>query len=113
MIGIARSVMSLHNLIRQMPKVELHVHLTGAVTPDLLLKLAQRNEIALPATTPDEMKSWFKFRDFAHFIEIYLTASSCIRTAGDLEEVARDFLSRQADQNIRYTEFTHTPYIHY
>jgi adenosine deaminase len=105
--------MSLHNFIRQMPKVELHVHLTGAVTPDLLLKLAQRNKITLPATTPDEMRRWFQFRDFAHFIEIYLTASSCIRTVDDLEEITRHFLARQAQENIRYTEFTHTAYTHY
>ena len=86
--------MALDDFIRQMPKVELHVHLIGAVTPDLLLKLAQRNGISLPAATLDEMRSWFRFRDFSHFIETYITAASCIRTVEDLEEVAKDFLIR-------------------
>ena len=98
--------MTLHDFIRQMPKVELHVHLVGAMTPELLLKLAGRNGVALPATEPDQVRDWYRFRDFAHFVEVYLTASACIRSPDDLEEVTRDFFVRQAKQNIRYTEFT-------
>ena len=51
-------------------------------------------------------------RDFAHFVEIYVAASHCIQNQEDIEEVARDFLAGQAAQNIRYTEFTHTAWVH-
>jgi adenosine deaminase len=58
------------------PKVELHVHLVGAMTPDVLLKLARRNRVALPATDPDRVREWYRFRDFAHFVEVYVIAST-------------------------------------
>ena len=41
--------MSLHDFIRDMPKVELHVHLEGSIRPSTLLVLAERNGITLPA----------------------------------------------------------------
>ena len=41
--------MSLHDFIREIPKVELHVHLEGSIRPSTLLALAQRNGVDLPA----------------------------------------------------------------
>lgn len=104
--------MPLEGFIRAMPKVELHVHLIGAIGPERLLTLARRNAVPLPVSTVEEIRDWFRFRDFAHFIEIYVAASRCIQSQEDIEEVARDFLAGQAEQNIRYTEFTHTAWVH-
>jgi adenosine deaminase len=104
--------MNLAQMIRQMPKVELHVHLEGAVQPATLLHLAQKNGITLPVTTEEEVRDWYTFTDFAHFIEIYFAISECICTADDLEYVAREFLRGQAEQNIVYSEVIFTPYIH-
>jgi aminodeoxyfutalosine deaminase len=103
---------SLEGFIRSMPKVELHVHLIGAITPQRLLALAHKNAVPLPVSTVEGMRDWFRFRDFAHFIEVYVATSHCIQTQEDIEEVARDFLAGQAAQNIRYTEFTHTAWVH-
>jgi adenosine deaminase len=104
---------SLESFIRAMPKVELHVHLVGAMAPERLLALARRNAVPIPVSTVEEARDWFRFRDFAHFIEIYLAASSCIQKQEDIEEVARDFLTGQAARNIRYTEFTYTAWTHF
>lgn len=104
---------NLGNLIRQMPKVELHVHLEGAIQPATLLTLAQRNQVALPATDVAGLQKWYRFTNFKHFIEIYLTISSCICTPEDIELIACDFLRNQAAQNIRYSEVTFTPYTHF
>src|SRR5687768_11429386 len=105
--------MSLEAYIRQMPKIELHVHLEGAVQPTTLLKLAEKNQVRLPATTLEEIADWYQFRDFPHFIQIYLTISSCIRTPENIELIAREFLENQAAQNVVYSEITYTPYTHY
>jgi len=105
--------MSLKNFITQMPKVELHVHLEGAIEPATLLKLAKKHKIDLPATTVEGLQSWYKFKDFPHFVEIYLTISSCLRTPEDIELITREFLIGQASQNIRYSEVTYTAYTHY
>jgi adenosine deaminase len=93
---------SLEGFIRSMPKVELHVHLIGAIGPERLLALVRRNAVPLPVSTVEEIRDWFRFRDFAHFIEIYVAAARCIQSEEDLEDVARDFLAGQAAQNIRY-----------
>jgi adenosine deaminase len=101
---------SIDQFIRQMPKVELHVHLEGSVQPKTLLKLAARHHISLPAETAQGIRTWYTFRDFDHFVEIYMTISSCLRTADDIELIAREFLVGQAEQNILYSEVTFTPY---
>lgn len=105
--------MTLTDFIRAMPKVELHVHLQGATQPETWLELARRNAIQLPADTVEGMREWFIFTDFPHFVQVYMKICECIRTPDDIEWMTREFLAGQAAQNIRYTEFTYTPHIHY
>lgn len=93
-----------------MPKVELHVHLEGSVRPETLIQLAAKYNIALPAKNLDELKDWYAFKDFDHFIEVYMAISGCFRHADDIELIAREFLIGQAKQNIKYSEVTFTPY---
>jgi aminodeoxyfutalosine deaminase len=103
----------LESYLRAMPKVELHVHLEGSIQPQLLLELARRNRVDLPVTTAEDVETWYRFTDFAHFIEIYLAISRCICTPDDIEQIARAFLQGQAEQNIRYSEVIFTPYTHF
>lgn len=102
--------MTLNVYLTAMPKIELHVHMEGSIRPETLLSLADRHGVELPARTVEELRTWYTFTDFAHFIEIYRAISSCIRTPEDVERIARDFLSGQAAQNIVYSEVTYTPY---
>lgn len=104
---------TLENFIVQMPKVELHVHLEGSVQPQTLLKLAKRHNIILPADNLEGLLKWYTFSDFAHFLDIYMTISSCLRTVEDIELITREFLIGQAEQNILYSEVTFTPYNQY
>ena len=105
--------MSIQHFIEKMPKVELHVHLEGSIRPETLIQLAQRHRVDLPAKTIQELRSWYTFTDFAHFIEIYRTFARCLRSAEDIELITREFLIGQAEQNIRYSEVTYTPYSQY
>lgn len=106
-------MMPLLNFIKDMPKVELHVHLEGSIRPETLLKLAQHNNIPLPVTTVAELQTWYTFTGFPHFIEVYKTISRCICTPDDIELITRDFLQGQAEQNILYTEATYTALTQY
>lgn len=101
--------MSLTRLIRDMPKVELHVHLEGSIRPDTLLALAARHGQSLPATTVEGLREWFAFRDFDHFLEVYVASASCLRTPEDIERITADFLAGQAAQNVLHSEVTYTP----
>ena len=100
----------IESFITQMPKVELHVHLEGSVRPETLIQLAAKYNVALPAKNLDELKDWYTFKDFDHFIEVYMAISGCFRHADDIELIAREFLIGQAAQNIKYSEVTFTPY---
>ncbi|HEX2253162.1 MAG TPA: adenosine deaminase [Thermoanaerobaculia bacterium] len=96
--------MSLESFLLRMPKAELHVHLEGSIRPATLLALARRHGVALPADDEAGLREWFRFRDFEHFVEIYLAVSSCLRDAEDFHALALDFLAEQARQNVLYTE---------
>ena len=97
----------------KMPKVELHVHLEGAIAAPTLLALAERHGIALPGRTEAELTNWLQFRDFPHFAEVYQAISRCIQTPEDLEMLTYEFLRGQAQQAIWHTEFTFTAWTHF
>ncbi|MBT3589997.1 MAG: adenosine deaminase [Candidatus Marinimicrobia bacterium] len=102
----------LHSFIREMPKVELHVHLEGSIRPKTLLKLAEKNNVPIPVSTIDDIEKWYSFTDFDHFIDIYRIIGECLQTLEDFELISRDFLKNQAQQNIQYSEVTFTPLDH-
>jgi adenosine deaminase len=87
-----------------MPKVELHVHLEGSIRPATLLQLASRHRVDLPADTEEGLRRWFCFRDFEHFVRIYLTCCRCLRDPEDFQLVMREFLAEQERQNVLYSE---------
>ena len=92
-----------------LPKAELHVHHVGSASARIVGELAARHPGVVPSD-PEELRKFYEFRDFAHFIEVYLAVVDLIRTPEDMRlltyEVARDM----AGQQIRYAELTCTPY---
>jgi aminodeoxyfutalosine deaminase len=103
---------SIQQYLHAAPKAELHVHLEGSIQPATLLTLAQRNGVELPVQTIEEMQKWFSYRDFNHFIDIYLAITRCLRTVEDYELIAYEFGANMARQNIRYAEVTFSPSTH-
>ena len=90
--------------LAEMPKVELHVHLEGAMNPATLLALARRRQVELPASDLDGLRRWFHYRDFDHFVEVFLTCSEVLREPEDFALLVLDFLEEQARQHIVYSE---------
>lgn len=105
--------MSLESFLRAMPKAELHVHLEGAMHPRTLLELARRRRVTLPADSEEGLRDWFRFRDFDHFVEIYVTCSKCVRDPEDFQLLLRDFARDQAAENIRHSEVHFTVGTHW
>jgi aminodeoxyfutalosine deaminase len=101
---------SLSAFIAGLPKAELHVHHVGSASPRIVQELAERHPGTVPSDL-DELRAFFEFRDFAHFIEVYLAVVGLIRTPEDLRlltyEVARELAE---GQRVRYAELTCTPY---
>jgi aminodeoxyfutalosine deaminase len=93
-----------------LPKAELHVHHVGSASARIVSELAARHPGTVPSDL-EELQRFYEFRDFAHFIEVYLAVVDLIRTPEDIRyltyEVAREMVQ---GQNLRYAELTCTPY---
>jgi aminodeoxyfutalosine deaminase len=91
------------------PKIELHVHLEGTVRAPALLRIARRNGCELPATTEAELASLYEFRDFDHFIELWIMTTHAIRTDTDFREIVVDYAREAAAHGAVYLEGIFTP----
>ncbi|HEX7713370.1 MAG TPA: adenosine deaminase [Bacillota bacterium] len=90
--------------LRAMPKAEIHVQIEGATAPETFYQIAQHNQIELPAQSLEEWETFFEFRNFPHFIQVYTAAVGCLQTPEDYALMIESFFKRQAEQNILYTE---------
>ncbi|MER7587519.1 adenosine deaminase [Micromonospora sp. NPDC127501] len=103
----------LSTFIAGLPKVELHVHHVGSALPRIVAELAARHEGRTPVPAdPDALASYFEFRDFAHFIEVYLSVVDLIRDPEDVWILTHEVARELARQQVRYAELTITPYSH-
>jgi aminodeoxyfutalosine deaminase len=100
---------NLTDFIAGLPKAELHVHHVGSASPRIVAELAARHPGVVPAD-PDELRSFFEFRDFAHFVEVYLSVVDLIRTPEDVRTLTYEVARDMAAQQLRYAELTCTPY---
>ena len=100
----------LATFVAGLPKAELHVHHVGSASARIVSELAARHPGTVPSDL-DELRAFYEFRDFAHFVEVYLAVVDLIRTPEDIRyltyEVAREMAT---GQNLRYAELTCTPY---
>ena len=64
--------------INKSPKAELHLHIEGTLEPELLFKLAKRNDIKIPFTNIDEIKSAYNFTNLQTFLDIYYQGSKVL-----------------------------------
>ena len=91
------------------PKIELHVHLEGSIRPHTLLDIARRNGETLPATSVEGLAQLYEFRDFAHFIDVWILTTNCLRTRDDFRQVAVDYAAEAAGFGAVYVEGIFSP----
>ena len=113
-VGQAESLPSIASFLRAMPKVELHIHLEGAIQPATVLELAAAHQMLdiLPAQDEVSLRRWFVFRDFDHFVDIFCTIQELLRTGEDFSAIAYANGADMAAQGIRYRELTVTTFTH-
>ena len=104
--------MTVAETIARMPKAELHLHLEGTIGPETLWAIAQRNHVALPVGTLEELKGLYAFEDFDKFLHLWLAMCRCLRTEADYELMVDAYVDECRRQNIRYVEAHFTPYNH-
>jgi aminodeoxyfutalosine deaminase len=91
------------------PKIELHVHLEGTVRAATLLEIARRNDYALPANTVEGLASLYDYRDFAHFIEVWILTTNALQKRDDFRQVVVDYAAEAASHGAVYLEAIFSP----
>jgi aminodeoxyfutalosine deaminase len=87
------------------PKIELHVHLEGTVRADTLRAIAKRNDYPLP----DDLESLYRFRDFRHFIEVWILTTNALQTEDDFRQMVVDYAEEAASHGAVYLEGIFSP----
>jgi aminodeoxyfutalosine deaminase len=95
--------------VAQTPKIELHVHLEGAIRPATLLAIARRNDLPLPVSTVEELTALYEFTDFKHFIDVWILTTNCLRTADDFRRIVVDYAAEAASFGAVYLEAIFSP----
>jgi len=65
-------------LIKKLPKAELHLHIEGTLEPELMFKLAKRNKISIPFESVDEVKFAYNFNNLQSFLNIYYNGTNVL-----------------------------------
>jgi adenosine deaminase len=100
------------DLLRTAPKAELHIHIEGSLEPELIFALSQRNGIAIPYASVDELRRAYAFTNLQSFLDIYYAGASVLITEQDFYDMAWAYLLKaQADQVI-HTEIFFDPQTH-
>ncbi|MGH6638937.1 MAG: adenosine deaminase [Polaromonas sp.] len=102
----------LPELLRRMPKAELHIHIEGSLEPELIFALAQRNGVALPYASVEELRSAYAFTNLQSFLDIYYAGASVLLREQDFYDMARAYLLRAAADNVVHTELFFDPQTH-
>jgi aminodeoxyfutalosine deaminase len=95
--------------IAALPKAEIHVHHVGSASPRTVAELAARHPGTVP-TDIEGLRKFYTFRDFAHFVEVYLAVVDLLRDPEDIRLLTYEIAEDMAAQQVRYAELTLTPW---
>jgi adenine deaminase len=102
----------LPELLRRMPKAELHIHIEGSLEPELIFALAQRNGLHLPYANVQALRSAYAFTDLQSFLDIYYAGASVLLKAQDFYDMALAYFAKAAADNITHAELFFDPQTH-
>jgi adenosine deaminase len=95
-----------------LPVAELHIHIEGTLEPDLLVRLAARNGIALPTTDVAELRARYKFDNLQSFLDLHYSNLRVLKAEPDFYDLASAYLARAAAAGVRRAEIFFDPQTH-
>ena len=104
--------MDLIELMKRIPKAELHLHIEGTLEPELMMKLAQRNGVKIPYKNVDEIRNAYEFSDLQSFLDIYYAGAQVLLEEQDFYDLTCAYLERAAKDNVRHVEIFFDPQTH-
>ncbi|MDI9818691.1 MULTISPECIES: adenosine deaminase [unclassified Legionella] len=90
-------------------KAELHTHLEGTIMPDLAIKLAKRNKLALPETLIAKDGESYTYTDFLDFLKAYDSVAAVIKQPDDYYDITFEYLKARAKEDAIYVEMMYSP----
>lgn len=100
------------NSLRTLPKAELHLHIEGALEPELAFELARRNTLTLPFESVEDLRSRYRFTDLSSFLNVYYAAMAALHSANDFRDLAKAYLDRAHAHGVRHVEMFFDPQVH-
>lgn len=100
------------DFLNQLPKVELHLHLEGCLEPELMLELAQRNNIELPFETVEHAHRTYEFTNLQDFLDIYYQGANVLQVEQDFYDLTWAYLKKCHQQNVIHVEPFYDPQTH-
>jgi len=100
------------DLIRALPKAELHVHIEGTFEPELMFAIAQRNQIEIPYKSVEEVKQAYNFHNLQSFLDIYYAGAQVLIHEQDFYDLAWAYFEKCAEDHVVHTEMFFDPQTH-
>lgn len=99
-------------LIRALPKAELHVHIEGTFEPELMFAIAQRNRIEIPYKSVEEVKQAYNFHNLQSFLDIYYAGANVLIYEQDFYDLTWAYFEKCAEDHVVHTEIFFDPQTH-
>jgi len=104
--------MSHTELIRALPKAELHVHIEGTFEPELMFEIARRNQIDIPYKSVEEVRQAYNFHNLQSFLDIYYAGANVLIHEQDFYDLAWAYFKKCAEDHVVHTEIFFDPQTH-
>ena len=99
-------------LIRQLPKVELHLHIEGTLEPEMMFSLAGKHGVKLPYASVDAVRKAYAFHDLQSFLDLYYAGCDVLRDRRDFYALAMAYFTRAHADNVVHAELFFDPQTH-
>lgn len=100
------------DLIKALPKAELHLHIEGSLEPELMFELAKRNSIEIPYKTVEEVKTAYNFTNLQSFLDIYYAGANVLIEKQDFYDMTWAYILKCKEDNVLHTEIFFDPQTH-
>jgi adenosine deaminase len=90
--------------IEKIPKAELHIHIEGALEPELAFEFAKRNNVQLSYNSVEELKNAYQFTNLQEFLDLYHEVSKVLIFERDFYDITWTYLEKLHEQNVRHVE---------
>ncbi|MDN6275661.1 adenosine deaminase [Psychrobacter sp.] len=100
------------DLIKKLPKAELHLHIEGSLEPELMFRLAKKNKIDIPYNDIEDVRKAYDFSNLQTFLDIYYAGAKVLVTKDDFYDLTWEYILKCVEENIVHTEMFFDPQTH-